>query len=349
VVSRVVVTGGAGMLGGSLVRHLAADGTGVLSVDIRPLPDTGRTGPVAPHAVADIRDASAIGALLRGADAVVHCAGALPSYPASEIWSVIVDGTRSALTASRAAGVARFVHISSTAVYGLPTVVPTPEGHPLSPVDTYGRAKVAAERVCAEYRADGMCVPILRPKTFLGPGRLGLFDMLFEWADDGRNFPVLGAGDARIQMLDIDDLLRAVVTVLRAPAATAGGTFNIGAAEFRSLRDEFQAVLDAAGHGKRVVSLPARPALAVLAGLERMHLSPVYGRLLRKLLADSYVSLVKARDQLGFEPRYSNRDAILRTYHWWRSHRGSRPAKLSGRTSSDPWRQGVLRGVKALF
>lgn len=348
-VSRVVVTGGAGMLGGSLVRHLAADGTDVLSVDIRSLPDTGRAGLMARHAVADIRDTSAISALLRGADAVVHCAGALPSYPASEIRSVIVDGTRSALAASQAAGVTRFVHISSTAVYGLPTVVPTPEGYPLIPVDAYGRAKVAAERVCAEYRADGMCVPILRPKTFLGPGRLGLFDMLFEWAEDGRNFPVLGAGDSRIQMLDIDDLLRAVVTVLRSPAATAGATFNVGAAEFHSLRDEFQAVLDAAGHGKRVVSLPTRPALAVLVGLERTHLSPVYGRLLRKLLADSYVSIAKARDQLGFEPRYSNRDAILRTYQWWRSHRASRLAKLSGRTSSDPWRQGILRGVKALF
>lgn len=365
-VTRVVVTGGSGMLGSNLVRRLAADGIDVLSADVsRPcgaaasagaMRDTGRiagggedgTGRVS-HAIADIRDTHVMTALARGAAAVVHCAGALPSYPPGQIWSVIVDGTRSVLAASRAAGVPRVVHISSTAVYGLPTLVPTREEHPLQPVDTYGKAKAAAEAACEDYRSGGMCVPVLRPKTFLGPGRLGLFAMLFEWADEGRNFPILGRGDARIQMLDIEDLVGAIATVLRIPPAAAGVTFNLGAAEFYPLRENFQAVLDAAGHGKRVVSLPARPGLAVLAMLRRTRLSPVYGRLLHKLLSDSFVSIDRARSQLGFDPRYSDRDTILRTFAWWRQHRGSGGLVPGGRTSRDPWRQGALRGVKVLF
>src|SRR5690606_12689371 len=138
--------------------------------------------------------------------------------------------------------------------------------------------KAAAEEVAERYRGDGMCVPILRPKTFVGPGRMGLFSMLFEWAEEGRNFPVLGKGDVRIQMFAIDDLIDAVVTVLTAEEDVANDTYNLAAAEFGTLREDFQAVLDAAGHGKRVVGLPARPALGVLAALEKARLSPVYGR-----------------------------------------------------------------------
>ncbi|GAA3815585.1 NAD(P)-dependent oxidoreductase [Sphaerisporangium flaviroseum] len=343
---RVVVTGSSGMLGSTLARHLACEGHEVLGVDLRP---PAGPAPAWPYSVGDIRDTSLMTEAMAGADAVVHCAGALPSYPADQIRDVIVGGTRSLLEAGRRAGVPRVVHISSTAVYGLPALVPTPEDHPREPVDVYSRAKAEAEEVAEKFRADGMCVPVLRPKTFLGPGRMGLFAMLFQWAEEGRNFPVLGSGDVRIQMLAVEDLVAAVTSVLAAPADVANDTYNVAAAEFGTLRTDFQAVLDAAGHGKRVVSLPARPALAGLRLLERSGLSPVYGRLLHKLRADSYVSIGKARDRLGFRPRLSNRDAILRTYEWWRGQRADRPARATGRTSGDAWRQGALSLAKVFF
>ncbi|HEX6467975.1 MAG TPA: NAD-dependent epimerase/dehydratase family protein [Streptosporangiaceae bacterium] len=360
---RIVVTGSAGMLGGNLFRYLAGAGHDVVGVDVRG-PDLRDADPADAglHRVGDVRDVPFLTGVLRGAEAVVHCAGALPSYPAAEIRSVIVGGTAGVLEAARLAGVPRVVHISSTAVYGLPAVVPTPEDHPREPVDPYTRAKAEAEEVAEKYRAEGMCVPILRPKTFLGPGRMGLFAMLFEWAEEGRNFPIMGRGDVRIQMFAIEDLVAAIALVLTAPPEIAGDTYNLAAAEFGTLRDDFQAVLDAAGHGKRVISLPARPALAALALLERAHLSPVYGRLAHKLLADSYVSIDKARARLGFRPRLSNRDAILRTYAWWRAHRaaaaggqgdlepaGRGSARGPGRTSRDAWRQGALSLAKVFF
>lgn len=338
---RVVVTGSTGMLGGTLTRFLADHGHDVLGVDLRPPASADHTA----YRIADVRDTSRLTELLTGADAVVHCASALPSYPPEVIRDVIVRGTHGVLTASQRAGVGRVVHISSTSVYGLPGVVPTPEDHPREPVDTYGRAKTDAEELAEKVRADGHCVTIVRPKTFLGPGRMGLFAMLFEWAEEGRNFPVLGSGNARIQMLAIEDLVTAIAGVLAAPVDVANDTYNIAAAEFGTLRTDFQAVLDMAGHGKRVVSLPARPALAALRLLERARLSPVYGRLLHKLLADSYVSVEKARDRLGFAPQMSNVDAITRTFAWWRDAAPRR----KGNTSRDAWRQGALSLAKILF
>ncbi|MEJ3744243.1 NAD-dependent epimerase/dehydratase family protein [Actinomycetes bacterium KLBMP 9797] len=348
-----VVTGAAGMLGSAVVARLTGDGDEVVGVDLRPAPDR----PGYRHVVGDVRDPAALGAL-RDADALVHCAAALPSYPVDQIRAITVDGTRAVFAAARAAGVPRVVYISSTAVYGLPTQVPTPEDHPYAPVDPYSRAKVEAERIAIDHRADGMVVAVLRPKTFLGPGRMGLFSMLFQWAEEGRNFPVLGDGSVRIQMLHVTDLVDAVTVALRAPGGVAGDTYNIAAAEFGTLREDFQVVLDAAGHGKRVVGLPARPARAALGLLERSRLSPVYGRLLHKLMADSYVDISKARERLGFAPRYANRDAILHTFAWWRTERleGSLPMQKAigrdpslQRTSRDPWRQGVLAAAKVFF
>jgi 2-alkyl-3-oxoalkanoate reductase len=350
VVTRVVVTGGAGMLGGGLVERLVLEGHSVHGIDLRPGRRAAHGGGEARHSVGDIRDPELLGKAMADADAVVHCAAALPSYPADEIHSVIVDGTRNVMESAYRAGVPRVVHISSTAVYGLPRMVPTPEDYPLEPVDAYSRAKVAAEAVCEGFRTRGMCVPVLRPKTFLGPGRMGLFSMLFEWAEEGHNFPVLGRGDVRIQMFAMDDLLDAIMTTLRAEPDVAGDTFNVGAAEFGTLREDFQVVLDAAGHGKRVVSIPARPGLLALRLLERTHLSPVYGRLLHKLLADSYVSIDRARERLGFTPRLSNRDAILATYAWWRRHQAANAGGArTGQTSRDAWSQGALTLAKALF
>lgn len=343
----VAVTGAAGMLGSHLVARLAADGHDVTGVDLRPAEHT-PSG--ARHLIADIRDGAALDRAFAGADALVHCAAALPSYPVDQIRSITVDGTRTVLTAAERARIPRVTHISSTAVYGLPKRVPTPEEHPREPVDPYSRAKAEAEEVCEEFRARGMCLPVLRPKTFVGPGRMGLFSMLFEWADEKRNFPVLGRGDVRIQMFGMADLVDVVIRVLEAPPEIANDVYNVGAAEFGTIREDFQAVLDAAGHGKRVVSLPAGPALAVLRGLERSGLSPVYGRLLYKLLDDSYVDISRATERLGFRPRQSNRDAVLRTYDWWRTLPPARATTgTGGRTSRDPWRQGALGLAKVFF
>lgn len=341
-VGRITVTGAAGMLGSRLTERLLNAGYDVCGVDLR--------AGLGVEVIGDIRDGEVMARAVRGSDLLVHCAAALPSYPDEEIRSIIVDGTASVLGAAARAGVGRMVHISSTAVYGLPNVVPTTEEYPREPVDVYSAAKAAAEEIAEKHRADGVCVPILRPKTFLGPGRMGLFSMLFEWAEEGRNFPVLGRGDVRIQMFAIEDLVDAVVSTLEASAEVANDTYNLGATRFGTLRQDFQAVLDAAGHGRRVVSLPAKPALAALDVTRRLGMSPVYGRLLHKLMADSYVSTDRAAERLGFAPKLSNQDAILRTYSWWRGQRSRNRATIqAGRTSRDPWRQGVLSLAKIFF
>jgi len=245
-------------------------------------------------------------------------------------------------------GVPRVVYVSSTAVYGIPDHHPLREDDRLEGVGPYGEAKIEAERLCLEFRGRGLCVPILRAKTFVGPERLGVFAILYDWAYDGRNFPIIGSGANRYQLLDVEDLCQAAYLCATRDAALANDTFNVGAREFTTMRGDFQAVLDAAGHGRRIVPLPAGPAILVLRVLEALRLSPVYRWVYETASRDSYVAIDRIQERLGFAPRYSNREALVRNYRWYVEHRDA-IAATTGVSHRVSWRQGILRLAKAFF
>lgn len=345
--ARYLITGGAGFLGINLARHLLARGDAVTSLDRADFdyPDVRDRVRVVRG---DVRDRAAVERAMEGADVVVHAAAALPLYPREEILSTGVGGTRVVLDAALARGVRRVIYISSTAVYGIPDHHPIDESAPLHGVGPYGEAKVLAEGLCVAQRARGSCVTVLRPKSFVGPERLGIFSLLYDWAASGKNFPLPGRGDNRYQLLDVEDLCAAICLAAEADPAAANDTYNIGAREFATLREDFQAVLDRAGFGRRIVALPAAPMLAALRVLEALRLSPLYHWTYGTVTADSYVSVEKAARALGFAPRYSNRDALLRNFAWYLAHR-ERFAGSFGVSHRTPWKQGALRLAKALF
>lgn len=341
-----LVTGGAGFLGINLARYLLARGHAVRSLDIAPFdyPERAQVDVVQ----GDIRDRAAVDRAMQGVGIVAHCAAALPLYAREEIFATEVDGTRVVLDSALRHGVARFVHVSTTAVYGVPDHHPIREDDRLVGVGPYGEAKILAEQACLEYRAKGLCVPILRPKSFVGPERLGVFALLYEWAAEGRSFPILGRGDNRYQLLDVEDLCAAIYLCATLDRALVNDTFNVGAKEFGTVREDYQAVLDRAGHGRRLVPLPAGPAIWLLRLLERLHLSPLYRWVYETAAKDSFVSIERIEQRLGFVPRYSNREALIRNFDWYLANRAAigRAAGVSHRV---PWRQGILRLAKVLF
>lgn len=344
--STILVTGGAGFLGINLIRDLLARGHRVRSYDIAPFayPEAERIEVLQ----GDIRDTSLHDRAFDGVDVVVHCAAALPLAAPSEIHSTNVDGTKALLDTARRKATPRVVHISSTAVYGIPDHHPLVEDDPMQGVGPYGESKVQAERICQSFRASGMVLPILRPKSFVGPERLGAFELLYDFAADGHGFPVLGSGANRYQLLDVADLCDAICLTAFGPTDTANQTFNIGADKFGTMRESFQAVLDRAGHGKRIVGLPAAPAIWTLRALEAVHLSPLYKWIYETAATDSFVSIDRARQTLGFAPRYSNIDALLRNYDWYLANRG-RIAAQAGVTHRVPWKRGALSALRAVL
>lgn len=344
----VLITGGAGFMGINLVRYLLARGYQVRSYDIAPFdyPEADRISVLQ----GDIRDRALHARAFDGVDIVVHCAAALPLCRREEIMSTDLGGTRMLLETAAARGVTRFIFVSSTAVYGIPDHHPLVETDTLTGVGPYGEAKILAEQACAEYRDRGLCVPVLRPKSFIGPERLGAFELLYDFAYRGHNFPVLGSGDNRYQLLDVEDLCQAVHLCATLDREVVNDVFNVGAARFGTLREGFQAVLDRAGHGKRVIGLPAGPAILTLRVLAALHLSPIYRWIYETADKDSYVGIDRITERLGYSPQFSNEEALIRNYDWYVANRGRilHEARI-GVTHRSPWKRGALRLAEYIF
>jgi nucleoside-diphosphate-sugar epimerase len=276
---------------------------------------------------------------------LVHAAAALPIQASRDsIRSVNVEGAAVTLAAALEAGVGRTVLISSTAVYGIPKHHPLREDAPLVGVGHYGESKIEAERVARRAGRRGLAVVILRPKTFIGPERLGVFEILFDWIREGRRIPILGDGSNRYQLLAAEDLVDA--TVSAATAEVAGETFNIGATEFGTVRSDLEGLIAHAGSGSRLRPVPARPAELALRMLELAHLSPLAEWHYRTAHRDSYVDVSKAQKLLGYAPRLSNEQALCETYDWYLANREGLGA--AGVTHRAPWDQRALGVLKRL-
>jgi nucleoside-diphosphate-sugar epimerase len=338
------ISGGAGFLGLHLARRLLADGHAVRSLDLARLDDPDLERDV-DEIRADVRDPDAAARLTRGADVVVHAAAALPIRGSGrEIASVNVGGTRTILEAAKKAGTVRTIVISSTAVYGIPRTHPVIEDAPLHGVGHYGRSKIEAERVARSFGPEGPEVVIVRPKTFLGPERLGVFEILFDWIREGRRIPILGDGSNRYQLLDVDNLVDAVLRAGAKPVA--GETFNVGATDFGTVRSDLEALIGHGGSPSTLRPLPARPAELALRALELARLSPLAEWHYKTAHRDSYVDVSKAERLLGWKPRYSNAEALSRTYDWYLANRGR--ASAPGTTHRVRWNQRALGLLRRL-
>lgn len=344
---KAFITGGAGFLGINLIRYLKAKGVErLVSYDIADFDYPDKDYVVAVKG--DIRNVEDMRKAMDGCDIVVHCAAALPLYTKKEIFTTDIDGSRNVMQVAMELGIKRAIQISSTAVYGIPDHHPLYETDKLVGVGPYGVAKVEAEKVCEEFRTKGQCVPIIRPKSFVGPERLGVFALLYDWAITGHNFPMIGSGNNRYQLLDVEDLCDAIWSCMTLPEELVNDTFNIGAKEFETMKQDYQAVLDAAGHGKRIIGFPSRPVIWALRFLELLHLSPLYKWVYETACEDSFVSVEKAEQKLGFKPKFSNKQALLRNYEWYKANLESFKNQ-SGVSHRVPWKQGILGLIKKFF
>lgn len=345
-----MITGGAGFLGLHVARKFTEHGADkLILVDI----DAYQEDEYPENCVlvsGDVRDVKLMDELIaeHKPDAIVHGAAALPLWKPHEIYDVNLRGTLNVLRAAEHAGVERVVFISSTAVYGVPDKHPLDESDEMVGVGPYGTTKIEAEYLCEDYRERGLCVPIIRPKTFIGVERLGVFQILYDWVESGKKIPIIGNGKNRYQLLEVEDLAEAIWLVSTLESEVANDTFNIGAVEFNSVNEDVNALCEYAGTGARVLATPAAPIKLALRAFEAAGLSPLYEWVYGTADKDSYVSVEKARTKLGWEPQYSNADALIRSYQWYMDNK-STIQQGTGVTHRIAWDQGILRIFKAFL
>ncbi len=337
--STVLVTGGSGYFGSILVERALARGDVVRVLDLNP-------GPAGAETIqADVRDLAAVRAASEGVDVVLHNVAQVPLAKDRHLfWSVNVVGTANVLLAARDAGVGKVVHTSTSAVYGIPDANPVDERTPPRPLEAYGRAKLEAEALCRRAVDDGLDVSIVRPRTILGHGRLGLMAILFELVAEGAAVFVFDGGANRYQLVHADDLATAC---LAAGGRAGPADYNIGAAEFGTMRDTLEELCRAAATGSRVRSVPMAPARLAMRALSAAGLGPfapyhwlLYGESL-------WFDTTRAQEELGWAPRHSNASMVIESYEWFLQHRD----ELSGEGRSQhqsPVKLGLLKALKWL-
>ncbi|MEI6391602.1 MAG: NAD-dependent epimerase/dehydratase family protein [Verrucomicrobiota bacterium] len=336
-----LITGGSGYFGSRLRDCLHQRGQAVRVFDIADAVD--RAADVG-FVQGDIRDSARVAQAVAGCDAIYHCVAQVPLAKDKELFhSVNVHGTDNLLQCALATKVQKVIYVSSSAVFGAPKTNPVTEETPPTPAEAYGRAKLEGETLCAHYARLGLDVSVIRPRTIMGHGRLGIFQILFEWIREGYNVPVLGSGENVYQFVHADDLADACILAATRPGAT---TYNCGTDRYGSMREVLEELCAHAKTGSKVKSVAMKPAISFMNLTSALGLSPLgpyhalmYGRSL-------YFDITKAQTELGWKPRFSNNGMFVQSYDWYLQNREAILRSHGASHHRSAVKQGILSLVK---
>lgn len=338
---RAVVTGGSGYFGNILCEMLAAAGHEVVNFDVSPWEIPG-----ARLFLGDIRDRDAVQAAFDGADVVFHNVAQVPLARDAELFRTVNrGGTENMLRAAEGAGVRKVVYTSSSAVFGIPAVNPVTENTVPAPVEAYGWAKLEGEWLCRAAVSRGLDVTIIRPRTIVGHGRLGIFAILFDWVADGIDVFVFDGGDNRYQFVDAADLARACIL---AGDRSGPSVYNIGASRFGTMRETLQALCDHAATGSTVRSVPSRLAAPAMKLASKSRLAPFADYHWLMYAHDLWFDTSAAERDLGWHADYSNEQMICQAYDWFLANRAA-VARAGPSHHRSSVKQGILMGAKAVL
>lgn len=342
----ILITGGAGFLGCHLSRTLLKERYNVTVFDIAELDAKDLIGKVN-FVKGDVRDQNAVDKAMKSQQYVVHAAAALPILKDKKIiFDININGARNVLDSALNNKVKRLVFISTTAVYGVPKHLPETEEAPLDPIGYYGQSKVTAEKLCLEYFKKGLSINILRPKSFLGPERLGVFELWFEAIYSGKGVFILGNGDNKYQLLAVSDAIDAITKTIN--TKSDGEIFNIAAKEFQTWKKDLGAVIKYASSQSRIIGLPVLPSQIILWILEQLNLSPIAAWHYKTMPVDSYISTEKAEKILNWHPQKSNSELLIESYDWYKKHRSEIIGKI-GTGHRVAWNFKILNLIKRFF
>jgi nucleoside-diphosphate-sugar epimerase len=335
-----LVTGGSGFVGSTLVSKLLEKGESVRILDKTP-PDA--TLDNTEFVQADIRNYEQVLEATKGVTKIFHCVAQVPLIrDKTEFWEVNHTGTLNMLNAARENNVKKIVYVSSSAIYGIPDSVPVLETHIPAPAEDYGQAKLAGEIECQRAAQDGLDVSIVRPRTVLGPGRLGIFHILFEWISEDKAVYVLSGGHNVYQFVHVEDLANACIL---AGSQSGSATYNIGSSEYFTMRESLQALIEHSGSTSKIRSIPGRLASTGMKVLSSARLAP-FGPYHWKMYGQSfYFDTKKVETQLGWKPQWSNSDMLADSYDWYIRNRFE--LRQNGRSvHKQPVKQGLLKLLK---
>lgn len=306
--ARVLVTGGAGFIGASLVPDLLAEGHAVIVVDnfSRGRRDLLSAAPNLVVHEGDIRDTTAMTAFLVGCDAVVHLAayGSVVESVAAPVenFSINVEGTFSVLRSAHASGVKRVILASTGGALIGNATPPVDERSVPRPISPYGASKLAGEGYgCAFAHSYGMNIAALRFANVIGPNslhKMGVVSNFFKAIIDGRPITIFGDGSSTRDYIYVKDLSKGICRALGAPLI-GFNVFHLASGREVSARELAELCIKVSGNANHpLIFAPKRD-----------------GEVDR-----NSASSLAASQALGFSPSQTIEQALNLTWEWFRGH-----------------------------
>lgn len=329
--ARVLVTGGAGCLGSTIVDRLLDEGAGCVDVlddfsegYLTNLLGTTRHPRFGAIKTGNLNDRAFVFRAVEECDYVIHCGGHLLLKAQADGHAAIdanIHGTLNVLEACKTAGVRKVVFTSSISIFGEPRYTPVDECHPQDNTTIYGATKIAGEHLCREFGRRGLPYSIIRPYNIYGPRQSpknGAFSQVVpRWIrciQRGQPIIINGDGSQTMDLVHVEDMAEAHLLALVNERAD-GEAFNIGTgvattakalacqllSEFEMDPSDRAPVIPSRASGRPVHPVEYLPHDVNLVKMRRCDIS-------------------KARRVLGYEPIYNVEDGIKSTVAWWRGH-----------------------------
>lgn len=305
---RVLLTGADGFIGSHLAEQLVRDGHDVRAIVLYNSFDSRGWLDSAPSEITseieflpgDIRDPALMHTAVRDRDAVLHLAAliAIPySYVAPDLYvQTNIQGTVNLLNAARAAEVSKFIHTSTSEVYGTARYVPMDEGHPLQGQSPYSASKIAADQMVNAFHASfGMPTTIVRPFNTFGPRQSSraVIPTIISQLAAGKRQVSLGAVTPTRDFTYVPDTVSGFLAALNSDAGI-GEVINLGVGYEVSIGDTFRLIAEVMGVDAEVVQQTDR-------------LRPAKSEV-ERLFSDNS----KAKRLLGWQPAYDGIDGFRR-------------------------------------
>ncbi len=309
-----LITGGSGFLGSQIANSLLSTGQDVVSLDIWEADDRPRD---VDFTLGSVLDRDLVKSLMKGVDVVHHTAALVPLTKSGKMFhEVNAEGSKIVAEEAARANVKYFVHTSSSSIFGKPPC-PCSNESPLTPVDIYGVSKLDAEKEVGKVSEEsGMPLIVVRPRTLIATGRLGIFQILFEWIKEGRNVYVIGDGKNIIQFLHADDLISCYMYLCEKEKP---GYYNVGTDRYEDLETTLMNLAHHAGTDTKVKHLPKELTVNSLQLLDVMGLSPLAPWHYLTYGEDFYFDL-SPLTELGWKPKYSNDEMLFEAYDYFVEH-----------------------------
>ena len=306
--TKILITGGSGFVGSSLVKKCLDVGYKVINIDLLNMEIE---NPNYLYVKEDILNIEKIRAYFKEVDIVIHAAAKLPLHKKkSEYKEVNIQGTKNIVKLSNDFNIKYFMYLSSSAIMGKQNTQIDEIAEP-KPFEPYGISKYEGEIILKKSLNKDITYSIIRPRTVVGNERLGIFGLLFSFFQENIPVFILGNGKNTLQLIDKDELIEVIYRLLN---QYIGGIYNLGNNDKTNIFNTFQNFKIKINSKSSIIKLPKKTTIFILTILDKLGLSP-FAPYHYKAFGESVMfKPSKAYELVNFTPKKNNVEILVDAY-----------------------------------